>query len=80
MMALTEAMLIQGLRGFSGLMSDAREDTALFSSGLLDSVEMVNLLSMVEELTGLYIEADEVTLENFDTPSRIVRFAQARGR
>jgi acyl carrier protein len=49
----------------------------LFSSGALDSVSMVNLLTYVEQSTGITIRAEDVTLENFDTPARILRFAEA---
>lgn len=77
-MALTEAMLIQMINGFSDIGQDAHGETPLFSSGALDSVAMLNLLALVEEQVGIEIRADEVTLENFDTPSRIIRFAQER--
>ncbi|MCB4858144.1 acyl carrier protein [Sphingobium sp. PNB] len=79
-MALTEAILIQTISGFSDIGADAHGETPLFSSGALDSVAMLNLLAFVEEQAGIEIRADEVTLENFDTPARIVRFAGERSR
>ena len=79
-MALTEAILIQTITGFSDLGPDPNGETPLFSSGALDSVAMLNLLAFVEEQAGFEIRADEVTLENFDTPARILRFAEARGK
>lgn len=77
-MALTEHMILQRLRQVADLPADASGDTELFSSGMLDSVAMLNLIMFVEEATGLEIRADEVTLENFDSPARILHFAMAR--
>ena len=77
-MALTEAILIGSIREFSGLNGEATADTPLFSSGALDSVAMLNLIAFVEQHAGLEIRAEEVTLENFDTAARIIRFAQER--
>jgi acyl carrier protein len=77
-MALTEAIIIQNIRHFSDMQIDADADTPLFSSGALDSVAMLNLITFVEAQTGIEIRADEVTLENFDTAARISRFAMER--
>lgn len=77
-MELDEASLMQTIRDCSGLNGEATLDTPLFSSGALDSVAMLNLLSFVEEAGGIVIRADEVTLENFDNAARILRFARER--
>jgi acyl carrier protein len=50
----------------------------LFSSALLDSASLVNLVAFLEEKTGLVVEADDVTLDNFDTISAILSFCEAR--
>lgn len=50
-------------------------ETALFSSGLLDSVSMVNLIGFIEEKTNATVHPEDVTLENFDTPARIASYA-----
>jgi acyl carrier protein len=77
-MALTEALLIQNIRSHMNEAGDANAATPLFSSGALDSIAMLNLITLVEDQTGIEIRADEVTLENFDTIERILRFTQAR--
>jgi len=51
-------------------------DSTLFSDGALDSTAMVNLIVYVEGVSGTEIRPDQVTLENFDTPSRIVDFIE----
>lgn len=54
------------------------EQQPLFSSALLDSASLVNLVAFLEHRTGLIVEADDVTLENFDTISAILSFCAAR--
>jgi acyl carrier protein len=76
-MALSEALL-ESIRENSELNGQATADTPLFSSGALDSIAMLNLITLVEQQSGIEIRADEVTLENFDTVNRIMRFMQER--
>lgn len=75
---LTAALIIQNLHTLSGFEGQADDDTPLFSSGALDSIAMINLIAFIEQQAGIEIRADEVTLENFDTPARISRFALER--
>ncbi|WP_117190459.1 acyl carrier protein [Rhizobium terrae] len=75
-MKLTHGTLIDYLRNSLSI-ENADTESELFSSGLLDSVSMVNLLAFIEQSTGMAIRAEDVTLDNFDTPSRILRFTEA---
>lgn len=50
------------------------DDTELFSSGLLDSFHLVELISVLEKASGRRIKPGEINLENLDTPERISRF------
>lgn len=52
-----------------GLPLDA--DTALISSGLLDSFAVVTLVAALETAFSLDIQVDEVELEAFETPRAI---------
>lgn len=79
-MGLTGAILIDYLRANTALNGDTRMDGALFSSGALDSVAMLDLICFVEDRAGIQIRADDVTLANFDTPARIVRFTEEATR
>lgn len=76
-MPLTQTALIDHLRATTPLNGDATGDSLLFSSGLLDSVAMLDLIVFVEGVAGVEIRPEDVTLDNFDTPNRIIRFAQA---
>lgn len=53
--------------------------TELFSSGLLDSVSMVGLITFIEERTGATIQPGDVTLDNFDTVERIQAYVATLG-
>ncbi len=77
-MMLDHATLLENVRELSGLNAEATLDTPLFSSGALDSVAMLSLIALVEEAAGIEIRAEDVTLDNFDSVGRIVRFAEAR--
>jgi acyl carrier protein len=71
----TTDKIIEQLHSISGFDGEVDADTPLFSSGALDSIAMISLIAFVEQEVGIEIRADEVTLENFDTPERISRFA-----
>lgn len=51
------------------------DDDPLFSSGLLDSVAMMSLITFIEEKTGGDVRPADVTLDNFDSLSRITDYA-----
>lgn len=51
------------------------DDTGLFSSGLIDSLSVMDLVCFVEGEIGWAIPPAAVTLDNFDSVNRIVRFA-----
>jgi len=51
------------------------DDTGLFSSGLIDSLTVMDLVCFVEGEIGCAIPPAAITLDNFDSVNRIVRFA-----
>lgn len=74
-MPLTQDDLIGFLSDALDTDEDIGADTALFTSGLLDSVLMQELIMFFEEKTATIVPAEDVTLENFDTPGAIVAYA-----
>jgi acyl carrier protein len=52
------------------------ENTALFSSGLIDSLGVMDLVGFVEGQIGQAVPVDAITIENFDSIARIVAFAR----
>jgi acyl carrier protein len=57
---------------------DFDDDTLLFSSGLIDSFSMVNLIMYIEKAVGMRVHPADVTLDNFDSIDRILAFVEAR--
>ena len=78
-MDLTEKELIEFLRTTYDLEPDSVDaGTPLFSSALLDSINMVEVVAYLEDKTGLVVEADDLTLDNFDTVETILLFCRSR--
>lgn len=78
-MSLTEDDLTVYLREQLNIDQPVDGDTELFSSGLLDSVSMVNLITFIEEKSRVIVQPGDVTLENFDSISRIVAYVRSLG-
>jgi acyl carrier protein len=78
-MALDREHLRRYLHERQGLEpGDFEDDTLLFSSGLIDSFSMVDLIMFIEDAAGMRVHPAEVTLDNFDSVNRILAFVQAR--
>jgi D-alanine--poly(phosphoribitol) ligase subunit 2 len=76
-MALTANQVIDFLASTRKL-PELQEDTALFSDGTIDSVGMIELIAFLESEAGIEVGQADVTLENFDTVTRIVDFVRSR--
>ena len=59
-------------------MSGVVGDTLLFSSGLVDSFAMIDLVTFVETETGAAMSAGDITLDNLDSIDRIVAYVQSK--
>lgn len=49
-------------------------DTPLFSSGIIDSTGMVELIVFVESAAEVKFSPDDITLDNLDSIGRILNF------
>lgn len=54
-------------------------DAALFSAGVIDSLNLLDLVTFVEELCRLKVPAADLRLEHWDSVARIVAYVRARG-
>ena len=75
---------ILGLHGMvadlGGLGEDEIDpDEPLFTAGLIDSMSLLQVISFVEEKFGVEVNPADITLDNWDSLSRISRFLTARG-
>jgi acyl carrier protein len=57
---------------------DLKDDTPLRTSGVLDSIATLKLVSYVEEQFGIEVEAHEASVQNFDTISAIAAFVEQK--
>jgi len=62
-----------------GVRVPVNDDTELFSRGLIDSLNVIELVTFVEGELGKAIPPADITLDNFDTINRIARFAGTLG-
>ena len=54
--------------------SSFTEHTPLFSSGLIDSLNVMELVTFVEQVSGEQIPPSDILLENFDSIEKIVKY------
>ena len=58
--------------------SNLKDDTPLRTSGVLDSVATLRMVSFVEERYGIEVEAHEAGVDNFDSIAAIEAFVQSK--
>ncbi|MCZ8375523.1 MAG: acyl carrier protein [Beijerinckiaceae bacterium] len=57
---------------------DLKDDTPLLSSGILDSLGILQLMSFLGEELGIEIADDDFTLDNFETVGALMAFIRRR--
>lgn len=78
-MQLSRNELVDYLTNNAGADLDGTNDsTPLFSSGIIDSFAMVDLLMFLEKYTGSKLGPEDIDLDNLDTVERILAFTEAR--
>lgn len=70
-------VMVADLGGFT--QDEIDPDEPLFTAGLIDSMSLLEVISFVEEKFGLAVNPADITLDNWDSLSRIRRFLTARG-
>jgi acyl carrier protein len=78
-MALSKELLLNFIANNFGVDgTDVHEDTPLFSGGMIDSADMVQLIEYVESEGNVEFTPDDLTLDNLDSIGRILRFVADR--
>jgi len=79
-MALTRDALLDYLQNKQGIDPAVIEsdDTELFSSGLIDSFSMVDLIQFIETEGGFKMNPSDVNLDNLDSIAKIIAFAESQ--
>ena len=79
-MSLTKESIIEFLDAEFGVDSkDVSDDTELLSSGLVDSLAVMDLVTFVSEEAGVKVRTADITLDNFNTIPGILQFTAAKG-
>jgi acyl carrier protein len=73
---LREYILTEFLPGES--LANLKDDTPLRTSGVLDSIATLNLVTFVENSFGIEVEAHEAGIENFDRITDIALFIERK--
>ncbi len=58
--------------------NDLTDSTQLFTTGLLDSIASLNLVSYLEEEYGVKVEPHEIVADNLDTIKLIADFVEQK--
>ncbi|GIW44136.1 MAG: hypothetical protein KatS3mg077_1418 [Candidatus Binatia bacterium] len=78
-MGLDRQALIKFLEENLGVdTSDITDETPLFSSGLVDSVGLAQLIVYVETEAAVSFEPEDVSLDHLDTVGRILAYVGSR--
>lgn len=56
---------------------EVTDDRAIFTSGLLDSFDLVELVTFVEVQTGRRVRPLDINMRNFDTVESVVTFGSS---
>lgn len=76
---LRDALRAQLSDSFHLTADNVDDETLLFSSGMLDSFVLLEIVSFVEQFTGAPVRAIDINLDNFDSIARIAAYVQQRG-
>lgn len=80
-MTLTREMILDYLGAQMGVdTEEVADDTLLFSSMLLDSFSMIDLIMFIEREAKIKVKPTEVNLDNLDSIERILRFVKSRSQ
>lgn len=64
-------IIIAWLHGLPSAPDRLAADTALIEQGILDSIELLNLVGFIEERFGVAVPVEAFVPENFATPAAI---------
>lgn len=78
-MTLSSAMLLDYFKTRLGVDTEGIDDTTpLFSSSVLDSFSIVELIAFVESQAQIRFDAWDVTLDNLDSIEKILAYVSSR--
>lgn len=79
-MSATLDIVTDWLAGLPTGQAPVLSDTALIEQGILDSIEILNLVAFIEERFDLTLPVEAFVPENFSTPAAIADLVGRLGR
>ena len=58
--------------------ADIKENTALVDDGILDSLDIIELVDRIAEVYGIEIDPDDIDPDNFATAEKILELIEAK--
>jgi acyl carrier protein len=55
-------------------------DTQLFSTGVLDSIAVLEMTTFIERKTGIRFDPTEIRLDNLDSVAQIMKFVDSKSK
>jgi len=78
-MSITRESILSYLQSNFGVdVSDVDESTELFSTGLLDSFSVADMLMFIEDNGKFIVEPEEITYDNIDSVEKILEYARKK--
>lgn len=81
---MKQATMREDIRAFlsnnsaSGAAGEFADDDSLLEAGIIDSVAMVDLIAHIESRYHIAVDEDDMTPENFQSVSSIVRYIEEK--
>ena len=77
-MSLEKEQIREFLQKMDNRILKVSDDDSLLTTGIIDSLKMVELLSFIEKSYGITVDDDELSPENFETVNSIVSFLEQK--
>jgi acyl carrier protein len=75
---LKEQLRVFIVNTFMGGQGPLKDSESLFAANVIDSFAMLELLAFIEKKFGISVNPSEVTMENFDSISKIVQLIEKK--
>ena len=77
-MSLERKEIRDFLKKMDNRIMKVKDDDSLLTTGIIDSIKMVELLTFIENNYKITVDDDELSPENFETISSIIGFLEQK--
>ena len=77
-MSLERKEIRDFLKKMDNRIMNVKDDDSLLTTGIIDSIKMVELLTFIEDNYKITVDDDELSPENFETISSIIGFLEQK--